>query len=165
MGIVRESIIESKFYLSLSKLAADCFTVRNSGTSLSMVITGRSCYYCISYSQTICYKLMHQQVSFCIGNWPLAWGNILLHQTLAGGEISCWIKLRQAAGRCYLIVDLVESRKATWFCSDFRIRAFFGHYYGETLFLLAFFHNVTEIMLFQLDSSRIPYEICSSNTP
>ena len=66
------------------------------------------------------------------------------------------------AGRWYLIVDLVESRKTTLFCSDFWIRAYFEHYYGETLFLLAFLHNIIRIMLLQLDSSRIPYEICSS---
>ena len=66
MGIVRESIIESKFSLSLSKLAADCFTVRNSGTSLSMVITGRSCYYCVNCYQSICYKLVASASKFYV---------------------------------------------------------------------------------------------------
>ena len=73
------------------------------------------------------------------------------------------MKLQQT-GRCYLIVDLVESRKTTLFCSDFWVRASFGRYSGETLFSLAFLHNITGIMLFRLDSSRIPHEICPSYT-
>ena len=66
-------------------------------------------------------------------------------------------------GRCHLIVDLVESRKAALFCSDFWIRASFGHYYGENRFSKAFLHIFTAIMLFQLDLSRISPEICSSD--
>ena len=73
-------------------------------------------------------------------------------------------KLRQPGRYCFL-ADLVESRKTTLFCSDFRIRAYFGHYYGENRFSKALLHNITGIMLFQLDSSRISHEICSSNTP
>ena len=73
------------------------------------------------------------------------------------------VSYRQA-GRCYLIVDLVEGRKATLFCYDFWIRASFGHYYGEYRFSKAFLHIITGIMLFQLDSSRNTHKICSSNT-
>ena len=73
-------------------------------------------------------------------------------------------KLRQQGRYCSL-ADLVESRKTTLFCSDFRIRAYFGHYCGENRFSWAFLHNITGIMLFQLDLSRISHEICSSNTP
>ena len=68
-------------------------------------------------------------------------------------------------GRCYLFINLVESRKTTLFCSDFWIRASFGYYYGEMRFSKAFLHNFTEIMLFQLDLSRNPHKICSSNKP
>ena len=73
-------------------------------------------------------------------------------------------KLRQPGRYCSL-ADLVESRKTTLFCSDFRIRAYFGHYCGENRFSWAFLHNITGIMLFHLDLSRISHEICSSNTP
>lgn len=73
-------------------------------------------------------------------------------------------KLRQPGRYCFL-ADVVESRNITLFCSDFRIRAYFRHYYGETRFSKAFLHNIARIMLLQLDLSRNSHEICSSNTP
>ena len=41
-----------------ARLAADCFLARDCGPSVSMVITGRPRHYCVSPSQSICYKLV-----------------------------------------------------------------------------------------------------------
>ena len=46
----------------LLNLAADCFPARNCGPSVSMVITGRSRHYCVSSSQSICYKLVYRKI-------------------------------------------------------------------------------------------------------
>ena len=51
-----------QFYLSLSSLAADCFPAWDCGPSVSMVITGWSRHYCVSSSQSICYKLVYRKV-------------------------------------------------------------------------------------------------------
>ena len=93
-----------------------------------------------------------------LANKPESMGAVLIEEAKLCGKTTT---AEQAGGR-HFFADLVESRKATLFCSDFWIRAYFEHYYGETRFSKAFLHIITEIMLFQLDSSRIPYEICSS---
>ena len=54
-----DDVLARQFCLSLSNLAANCFPARNSGTSVSMVITGGFRRFCVSYSQSICYKLAH----------------------------------------------------------------------------------------------------------
>ncbi len=49
--------------LNSRSLAADCFPARNCGPSVSMVITGRSRHYCVSSSQSICYKLVYREIN------------------------------------------------------------------------------------------------------